>query len=109
MEPCKFLSVQKFVRTRVNGALVFNISFQLGYPPFLSIVKAGARRGIEECQHQFNGTLPWNICSFVNEIVDPELPIFVNTTLPFGEIFDLLLMMPNSLALCRFSNQGTAV
>jgi len=46
-------------------------------------VKLGARRGIEECQQQFNDSSLWN-CSFVNRFVDPELPIFVNTTLPFA-------------------------
>ena len=65
---------------------LFNISnLQLGYPPLRSIVKLGARRGIEECRKQFNDSSLWN-CAFVNQLVDPELPIFVNATLPFGKI-----------------------
>jgi len=46
-------------------------------------VKLGALRGIEECRNQFNESSLWN-CAFVNRFVDPELPIFVNATLPFA-------------------------
>jgi len=60
-----------------------NKTKELGYPPLRSIVKLGARRGIEECRKQFNDSSLWN-CAFVNQLVDPELPIFVNTTLPFA-------------------------
>lgn len=66
----------------------FNLTFtnrtkKLGYLPELTIVKLGARRGIEECQKLFKYENRWK-CTFNEELVDPELPIFVNTTLPYG-------------------------
>ena len=60
-------------------------TLQLGYPPLRDIVKLGARRGKEEYWKQFNESSLWS-CAFVNRLVDPELPIFVNTTLPYGKI-----------------------
>jgi len=72
-----FLPSHPFDLTRTNKTK------QLGYLPLRNIVKLGARRGIEECQKQFNESSPWN-CAFVNRLVDPELPIFVNTTLSYA-------------------------
>lgn len=47
-------------------------------------MKEGGHRGLEECQNQFKNDV-WN-CTLDNKLVLKELPIFVKTTLPYGEI-----------------------
>ena len=57
--------------------------FLQNYPLLLRIVRGGGRRGLAECQQQFKNEI-WN-CSLVNKNVYQQLPIFVKTTLPYGE------------------------
>lgn len=64
----------------------FPFILQLGYRPFLNIVKLGVRRGMKECEKQFKESSRLN-CSIVRKLINPELPIFVNTTLPLGKNF----------------------
>ena len=63
----------------MSSELIF---FQ-AYPLLLSIVKTGGHLGLEQCQKQFKNEI-WN-CTLDNKHVFKELPIFVKTTLPYGE------------------------
>ena len=55
--------------------------FFQAYPLLQRIVKEGSHLGLKECRKQFKNEI-WN-CTLDNKVY--VLPIFVKTTLPYGE------------------------
>ena len=79
------LAPLRFDRTQhITDNDSLTLALQLGFIPISSVLKLGAQRGLRECAKLRNESLRLDL-PFIEGRLDPELPIFVNTTIPYGE------------------------
>ena len=93
------IKMRVLVWIKPDSAFTHDLSTQ-PFPLVLRVVRQGGHRGLDECREQFKNDI-WN-CSLDNKQIHKRFPIFVKTTLPYGNVYSLTSLISLSYEIYQW-------